>query len=122
MMTILIVDDSDVDIKLTQAIIRREGIECDFLTASTGEEGIKTLESKAADLAIVDILMPGLDGFETCRKIKEMKPDMKVIILTGIEEELHPQKIRYAGADLYTTKKLIDYTLVKAIKKVMNLS
>lgn len=117
-MIVLIIDDSEVDIKLAQTIIKRENLDCEFLTARSGEQGLSLVEKQDVDVVIVDILMPGIDGFETCRKIKDIKPQTKVIILTGVEEELQPQKIRAAGADLYTTKKLIDYTLVKAIQKV----
>jgi CheY-like chemotaxis protein len=118
-MTILIVDDSPVDAKVAQAMIAREGVTADFLFARSGEESITIAQKQRLDIIIMDVLMPGMQGFEAASKIKDLQPDAKIIILTNAEETIHPDKVRASRVDYYTSKKLMDYTLKAAIQKIL---
>ncbi|HBG61856.1 MAG TPA: hypothetical protein DDX37_08520 [Candidatus Omnitrophica bacterium] len=119
---ILIVDDNNTDLLLAKNILEKENGLLETFTAKSGEEGIKKASDNDIDLAILDIRMPGIDGFETCKRIKALKPDIKVLILTGIEEPLNIKLASEAGVDLFTTKNLMEYTLYRSIKKVLDLN
>ena len=118
---ILIVDDSKPDLLLAKKILEKEGATLQIITAESGEEAIKKTNENHFDLAILDIKMPGIDGFETCKRIKEINPDIKVLILTEIEEPLNIKLASLVGVDLFTTKNLMEYTLCRSIKKVLDL-
>ncbi len=120
-MTILIVDDSPVDAKMIQAIIIREDVACDFVFARNGKESLDIVQKQDIDIVVMDVIMPGINGFEAAKRIKEIKPEIKIVILTNAEEEIHPDKVRNAGVDFYTSKKLMDYTLIKAIRKILDI-
>ncbi|HYA88936.1 MAG TPA: sigma-54 dependent transcriptional regulator [Nitrospirota bacterium] len=78
---ILIVDDEESVRKTLADVMRDEGYE--VLTASSGKEGIETLSETQPSLALLDIAMPEMDGIDTLRRFKEIRPDMPVIMVTG---------------------------------------
>jgi two-component system, NtrC family, nitrogen regulation response regulator NtrX len=78
---ILIVDDEESVRKSLADVMRDEGYE--VMTASSGKEGIDMLTETQPSLALLDIAMPELDGIETLRRFKEIRPDMPVIMVTG---------------------------------------
>jgi len=69
-------------------------------------------------LAIVDVRMPGLGGFETARQIKEIYPNMKVLILTMFDDSEHLHNAISAGADGYLLKREANQELFPAIEKI----
>jgi two-component system nitrogen regulation response regulator NtrX len=79
--TILIVDDEESVRKSLADVMKDEGYE--VVTASSGQEGIDTLADSQPSLALLDIAMPEMDGIETLRRFKEVRPDMPVIMVTG---------------------------------------
>ncbi|MFA5074465.1 MAG: sigma-54 dependent transcriptional regulator [Nitrospirota bacterium] len=79
--TVLIVDDEESVRKSLADVMRDEGYE--VVTAGSGQEGIDLLADTQPSLAILDIAMPDMDGIETLRRFKELRPDMQVIMLTG---------------------------------------
>ena len=118
--TILVVDDSKTDLVLIKSSLEKEDPTLKILAAESGEEGLKAVENNNdIALVILDIRMPGMDGFETCAKMKQVRPDIKVLILTGIEDPLDIKKASSAGVDLFTTKNLLEYTLYKAAVKLL---
>lgn len=118
---VLIVDDSQPDLFLAQKVLEKERDSLEIDIAESGEEAINKANNNHYDLAILDIKMPGIDGFETCKRIKAILPDIKVLILTGIEEPLNIKLASSVGVDLFTTKNLMEYTLHRSIKKVLDL-
>jgi two-component system sensor histidine kinase/response regulator len=81
--SILIVDDVPKNIQLLGSILKEEAYELEF--ATSGKEALEWLDSKRFDLVLLDIMMPEMDGFEVCRKIKEnpVTRDVSVIFLTA---------------------------------------
>jgi two-component system nitrogen regulation response regulator NtrX len=79
--TILIVDDEESVRKSLADVMRDEGYE--IVTAASGREGIELLQEAQPSLALLDIAMPGMDGIETLQKMRELRPDMPVIMITG---------------------------------------
>ncbi|MFA6958868.1 MAG: sigma-54 dependent transcriptional regulator [Thermoanaerobaculia bacterium] len=80
-MRILIIDDEEVLRDVMSAVLRREGF--DVALAATAEEGLAIVESDDIDLVILDIMLPGMDGHEALRNIKEMNASLPVIIVTA---------------------------------------
>ncbi|HVR29042.1 MAG TPA: sigma-54 dependent transcriptional regulator [Thermoanaerobaculia bacterium] len=80
-MSILIVDDEEVLQDVLAALVREEGHEP--IAARTGEEAIALLEHEEIDLVLLDLMLPGLSGMEVLRRIRELDPDLVVIVITA---------------------------------------
>lgn len=100
---VLVVDDQPPNIRLLEAILAPRGY--DVLPASSGEEALALLEQSEVDLVLCDIVMPGMDGYEVCRAIRERPATayLPVVMVTASGDE---QKIKAleAGADDFLTK------------------
>ena len=117
---ILIIDDTESDRKILIRFLKKEGYD-NILTAENGEDGIKAAAAEQPDLVITDTNMPGIDGFETCRRIREghgrEKP--KIIVTTGAIDAVDAVKARKAGADDYCVKTSEAAELLTAVKTLM---
>ncbi|WP_373500703.1 response regulator [Desulfococcus sp.] len=78
---VLMVDDEDKFRETTSKILRKQGF--DMMMAATGEEAVEILKKQPADVVVLDIRMPGMDGHEALARIKEIAPRTQVIMLTG---------------------------------------
>ena len=101
--TVLVVDDQPANVRLLEAILIPRGY--DVRTASSGEEALDVIATTEVDLVLLDIVMPGLDGYEVCRRIREQGDTayLPVVMVTasGNEQKL---KALEAGADDFLTK------------------
>ncbi len=79
--TILIIDDEESVRRTLADVMRDEGYE--VVTAASGKEGIDLLREAQPSLALLDIAMPEMDGIETLRRMRDIRPDMPVIMITG---------------------------------------
>ena len=75
--TILVVDDEEIMREILETLLTRAGY--DVRLASSGTEGLELARALPFDAAIVDIMMPGLDGYETARRIRAVDPDLPLI-------------------------------------------
>ena len=98
---ILVVDDIATNILLLKAILGRAKYR--IVTATGGREALEKVESESPDLILLDIMMPKLDGYEVCKKIREKK-NTPIIMLTARAEELDKVLGLELGADDYVTK------------------
>ncbi|MGE0268597.1 MAG: response regulator [Candidatus Omnitrophota bacterium] len=91
-----------------------------FLTARSGEEGVALAEQHRPDLAVIDVRLrgDGIDGYETCRRIKDMFPMVKVLMLTGGADALNESKAMEAGADHFCLKNF-DYQFMAHLIREM---
>ena len=100
---VLVVDDQPQNVRLLEAILGPRGY--DVRTARSGEEALATVAAAPVDLVLLDIIMPGLDGYETCRRLREQASTayLPVVMVTASGEE---QKVKAleAGADDFLTK------------------
>jgi DNA-binding response OmpR family regulator len=117
---ILIIDDTDADRKITQRYLIKEGYN-DIVMAGTGEDGVAKAASESPDLVITDTNMPGIDGFETCRRIREAggKDHPKIIVITGAIDAVDAIKARKSGADDYCVKTSDYAQLLIAVKNLI---
>ncbi len=104
---ILIVDDEPhIRLLLEQTLedFEDEGVE--ILTADNGSDGFEMIKNKRPEVVYLDVMMPGMSGFDVCRKVKkELKlEDVYIVLLTAKGQEFDREKGMEAGADLYMTK------------------
>ncbi len=78
---VLLVDDEKEFTDVLSERMSSRGVEVDV--AATGMEAIERIQKKSYDAIILDLVMPGMDGIETCRRLLEQNPDLQVILLSG---------------------------------------
>ncbi len=79
--TILVVDDEESILQSLEGILTDEGF--DAITVQSGAEALEKIEEVMPDLVLLDIWMPGMDGIETLIKIKEVNPNLQVVMMSG---------------------------------------
>lgn len=102
--TVLIVDDEPLSRMLLVEAVERHGFSA--IEAESGPEALRTLQESKPDLVILDILMPDMDGFEVCRKIRENSATkhLPVLVITGLEDEPAIDHAFSVGATGFLTK------------------
>ena len=118
--TILIVDDDQsVSLTLSKAV-QSSGMEAEI--ANSGEEALKRLSEKRFDLILMDINMPGMDGFQTVESIRKQGIQTPIIIISGRKEDIDTLYGLNIGADDYITKPFNPITLGAKIKALIRRS
>jgi DNA-binding NtrC family response regulator len=110
--TILVVDDEKEICDLFDEALTQEGYE--VVTATDGVEALSLGRQSRLDVALLDIKMPGMDGIEVLQKLREVKKDVEVIVLTGYGTLKTAKEAMRLGAYDYLTKPF-DLRLVKEI-------
>lgn len=113
MSKILVVDDEASIVNIIAYNLKKEGYE--VITANDGEAGLELALSQAPDLVLLDIMMPKMDGYTVCRKIRE-KSDMPIIMLTARADEVDKVLGLEMGADDYVTKPFGNRELMARVK------
>ena len=117
--TLLVVDDLTENLSLLKSMLEGQGYE--VLTASDGEEALQKVAEGGVDLMLLDIMMPGMDGFEVCRRIKsdrrtEAIPIIMVTVLDALEDI---EKGVEAGTDDFLTKPVNRLELLTRVKSLL---
>jgi DNA-binding response OmpR family regulator len=101
---VLVADDDDDILVLVAFRLERAG--CEVITARSGDEALKLAIEHTPDLAVLDVMMPGLDGYGVTRELRrtEQTSEMPVILLTARAEEADVARGMAAGADDYVKK------------------
>lgn len=117
MTKILVADDSPFVLEIVQTVLESEGF--DVVTAIDGTEAWKKVQSEKPDVVIVDIVMPGMNGYEICKKIKstEELKGLPVLVLTTKAQDKDIELAQTSGADLYMTKPFDPDELAKKVRK-----
>ncbi|HZP18729.1 MAG TPA: PleD family two-component system response regulator [Bauldia sp.] len=118
---VLVVDDIVANIKLLEARLTAEYFE--VVTAMNGPEALEICARGQCDIVLLDIMMPGMDGFEVCRRIKAnpRTSHIPVIIVTALDQPVDRVKGLEAGADDFLTKPVNDIALITRVKSLVRL-
>lgn len=115
---ILIAEDHAVVREGTRQILDQESDLSVIAEASNGEEAISLAGSKKPDVIIMDISMPKVDGIQATRRIKELYPDIAILILTAYDDEQFIFSLLEAGAAGYLLKSVRSRELIDAVRQV----
>ena len=99
---ILIVDDDRLICWSLRETLSHEGYE--VLTVETGEDAVKEAEKFSFDLLITDLKLPGMDGWGVVSRVKEMNPEIKVVVISAFGNDDAPQKAKSFGASHFFNK------------------
>jgi two-component system, cell cycle response regulator len=118
---VLVVDDLLPNVKLLEAKLNSEYY--DVLTARSGIEALEVVKNNPPDIILLDVMMPEMDGFETCRRLKADPtvshiPVVMVTALSEVEDRVQGLK---AGADDFLTKPINDLALFARIRSLVRL-
>jgi two-component system, cell cycle response regulator len=118
---VLVVDDILSNIKLLEARLSAEYF--DVLTARSGEEALAILQGQRVDVVLLDVMMPGMDGFEVCRRIKNSPKTMHVpvVMVTALDQTSDKVEGLESGADDFITKPVDDIALITRVKNLSRL-
>jgi two-component system response regulator VanR len=111
--TVLLVDDEPEIIKLMSLYLKQEKFR--LLTASSGDEALERVRKEKVDLVVLDVMMPGMNGIETCMAIREIR-QMPIIFLSAKSEEIDKIHGLSVGADDYVSKPFSPLELLARIK------
>jgi len=115
--TILIVDDEPDIREILVAILSEEGYHMDF--AENGLDGYEKARELIPDLIILDVMMPGMNGFEVCRKIRTEPPlaQVPIIIVTAIDDDGYRSRSIESGANDFLSKPFDIYELIEKVRE-----
>ena len=101
---VLLVDDDEVNLLLTSVALRDQGFA--VTEATSGEAAIRVLADWLPDIVVLDAVMPGLDGFETCRELRVLPgfESLPVLMLTGLDDDASITRAYEAGATDFFVK------------------
>jgi CheY-like chemotaxis protein len=117
---ILVVDDEDAVRSVIAEALRLDGFE--VREAKSGQEALEQVILDPPDLLVVDVLMPEMDGFTLCQKIRAMPEPLNrlpIILLTALDTTLGRQVGQEVGADLYLTKPFSPRQLRQKVRQVL---
>jgi two-component system response regulator DevR len=117
-LTILLVDDHEVVRVGVRALIDRQPDMEVVGEAGTVQEAVSQAEQLAPDVVVLDVRLPGGDGLEACEKIKLLRPETRVIILTSFPDDHVLFDAIAAGADGYVLKQIGSDDLIRALERV----
>ncbi|HEX9881513.1 MAG TPA: PleD family two-component system response regulator [Hyphomicrobium sp.] len=118
---VLVVDDIPANVKLLEARLSAEYF--DVLTASGGAEALEICERERVDVVLLDVMMPEMDGYETCRRIKANPKThhVPVVLVTALDQVSDKVRGLQGGADDFLTKPVDEIALVTRVKNLARL-
>ena len=118
---VLVVDDVPANVKLLEARLSAEYF--DVMTAVNGQEALAICERADCDVVLLDVMMPDMDGFEVCRRIKSgiATHHIPVVIVTALDQPSDRVKGLESGADDFLTKPVSDVALIARVRSLARL-
>jgi two-component system cell cycle response regulator len=118
---ILVVDDVPANLKLLEARLLAEYFE--VLVADNGQQALDICAASQVDLVLLDIMMPGMDGFEVCERLKSSSrtSHIPVVMVTALDQPADRVRGLKAGADDFLTKPVNDLQLISRVKSLLRL-
>ena len=119
---ILVIDDGETNRRLIQVILSKKLPEYDVLLASSGMEGIQLAQSESPSIILLDLLMPEMDGYETCKRIKgnATTQSIPIVIISalGDDPEVRTKSLRIGG-DAFVARPFYQAELVEIVKTIL---
>lgn len=114
---ILVVDDEETVLFMTRTHLKAAGY--DVLTANSGKDALRLLETAEPDMILLDIMMPDMNGFALCREIRERPATKKVPVLmvSALKSDTDTQAAKECGASGYLIKPAKREDLLKSVRK-----
>jgi two-component system cell cycle response regulator len=118
---VLVVDDIPPNLKLLEARLSAEYFE--VLTAANGPEAIEICEKGRCDIVLLDVMMPGMDGLEVCRRLKGQAATahLPIVLVTALDQPVDRVRGLEAGADDFLTKPIDEIALVARVRSLARL-
>lgn len=118
---ILVVDDVEANLKMLEARLSAEYFE--VVTAASGAEALEICSRAQCDIVLLDVMMPGMDGFEVCRRLKAdaKTHHIPVVIVTALDQPSDRVRGLEAGADDFLTKPVADVALFARVRSLARL-
>jgi DNA-binding response OmpR family regulator len=114
---ILAIDDNPQALKMLRLCLEKQDYE--VIAAHSGSEGLREFQDNHPDLVILDIMMPDMDGWEICRSLREMSPNVPILILTVLKEKANVVRGLALGADEFVAKPFRPGELVARIQALL---
>lgn len=115
--TVILVDDHQIVRQGVRALLETQPDITIVGEASSGEDGVRLCADQAPDVVLMDLVMPGMNGVEATRRIKQQSPRTQVIVLTSYHEDEHILPAIRAGALSYLLKDVSPAELLDAVRK-----
>ena len=118
---LLVVDDTAVNVKLLADLLGAKGFA--VVTASAGPEALEKVEKERPDLVLLDVMMPGMSGYEVCKKLREnpATATLPVVMVTALDPGQERVKGIEAGADDFLTKPINQQELLARVKSLLRI-
>ena len=119
--SILVVDDEEKNIKLMKGMLSSENY--DLFGVFNGEDALATVAERQPDLILLDVMMPGMDGFEVCRRLKQDDKTrmIPIVMVTALREDEHRIRSMEVGADDFISKPVDHTELLVRIKSLLRI-
>lgn len=114
------IDDSPIVLRTLGLVLEREGL--GVTTVTDGEAGLEVVAEKRPAIVFLDAMMPGLDGYDVCRRIRQLDgdgPRTHVIMLTGSSDEHDRARAEEAGVDEFMTKPFSPTGVAERVRAVL---
>ena len=117
---ILIVDDEPSIVAPLQFLMERNGYR--VLVAQTGEEALEVIQTQEPQLVLLDIMLPGINGFDVCRMVRENHQlnQPRIIMITAMGHQVNKAKGLALGADAYITKPFSNEAIISRVKELLD--